>query len=161
MVDRLPGPASAQILIWSLPKEEGAWVRLEGAYRQTRDRQIPMPDREILDRSELTISSVAAKRRCRRDRRRLRGSNSSVRLTPNGIDQVPSPGGHVPLQSTHSRRSCDRQIKLTRIRCQSHFCRSSKAFAGLVNARSRRQEKALAIIRPSPGDLLPDLKGRG
>jgi hypothetical protein len=56
----LPFPtASAQVLIWSLPKEDGAWVRFEGAYKQTRARVNAAAGDEMLEwRSELTISSV-------------------------------------------------------------------------------------------------------
>ncbi len=52
-------PASAQILIWSLPKEDGTWVRFEGDYKQTRARPNINAGDEILEwRSELTISAV-------------------------------------------------------------------------------------------------------
>ena len=58
----LPFPtASAQVLIWSLPKEDGTWVRLEGAYKQTRARANAAAGDEMLEwRSELTISSVGS-----------------------------------------------------------------------------------------------------
>lgn len=51
--------ASAQILIWSLPKEDGTWVRFEGSYKQTRARPNLNAGDEVLEwRSELTISAV-------------------------------------------------------------------------------------------------------
>jgi len=54
-------PASAQVLIWSLPKEDGAWVRFEGTYKQTRSRPNSNAGDEALQwRSELTISAVGS-----------------------------------------------------------------------------------------------------
>lgn len=55
------GSASAQILIWNLPKQPGGWVRFEGTYRQTRARPNNNAGDERLEwRSELSISSVGA-----------------------------------------------------------------------------------------------------
>jgi hypothetical protein len=52
-------PASAQMLIWSLPEDEGAWIRFEGTYKQTRARPNSNAGDEVLEwRSELTISSL-------------------------------------------------------------------------------------------------------
>ena len=97
-------PAYAQILIWSLPKDEGAWIRLEGAYRQTRARPNSNAGEEVLEwRSELTISSVG------RETVDVAGTDVSCRwvefksLTkPNGVDQQPGPGDtfiyKVPFQ---------------------------------------------------------------
>lgn len=87
-------PANAQILIWSLPKEEGAWIRLEGAYKQTRDRPNSNAGSEMLEwRSELTISSVG------RETVDVDGMEVACRwvefksLTkPGSIDQLPGPG---------------------------------------------------------------------
>jgi hypothetical protein len=54
-------PVSAQVLIWSLPKADGAWVRFEGTYRQTRARPTTNAGEEVLEwRSELTISAVGS-----------------------------------------------------------------------------------------------------
>jgi len=54
-------PASAQVLIWSLPKEDGTWVRFEGTYKQTRNRPDAKLGDEMLEwRSELTISLVGS-----------------------------------------------------------------------------------------------------
>lgn len=88
-------PASAQILIWSLPKDEGAWVRLEGSYRQTRDRPNSNAGAEVLElRSELTISSVG------REMADVDGTETPCRWVefksvtkPGGLDQLPGPGG--------------------------------------------------------------------
>ncbi|MSR57282.1 MAG: hypothetical protein EXS05_06390 [Planctomycetaceae bacterium] len=53
------GTAQAQILIWSLPEDEGAWVRFEGNYKQTQSRPQSNAGDEMLGwRSELSISSV-------------------------------------------------------------------------------------------------------
>lgn len=55
----LPAPASAQVLIWSLPEDEGAWIRFEGNYKQTRSRPNSNAGAEVLEwRSEMTISSL-------------------------------------------------------------------------------------------------------
>jgi hypothetical protein len=52
-------PVSAQMLIWSLPEDEGAWIRFEGNYKQTRARPNSNAGDEVLEwRSELTISSL-------------------------------------------------------------------------------------------------------
>lgn len=53
------GAAQAQVLIWSLPEKDGAWVRFEGTYRQTQARpESNAGDEALAWRSELTISSV-------------------------------------------------------------------------------------------------------
>lgn len=55
----LVSPASAQMLIWSLPEDEGAWIRFEGNYKQTRARPNSNAGDEVLEwRSEMTISSL-------------------------------------------------------------------------------------------------------
>ena len=47
------------MLIWSLPEDEGAWIRFEGNYKQTRERPNSNAGPEVLEwRSELTISSL-------------------------------------------------------------------------------------------------------
>ncbi|MGE5191781.1 MAG: hypothetical protein ACM3U2_04720 [Deltaproteobacteria bacterium] len=58
----LPLPTtSAQVLIWSLPKEDGTWVRFEGTYKQTRARANVAAGDEMLEwRGELTISAVGS-----------------------------------------------------------------------------------------------------
>ncbi len=60
----LPLPtASAQVLIWSLPKEDGTWVRFEGTYKQTRARANAAAGDEMLEwQSELTISAVGSEK---------------------------------------------------------------------------------------------------
>lgn len=53
------GTAHAQVLIWSLPKDDGAWVRFEGTYKQTQSRPESNTGDETLEwRTELMISSV-------------------------------------------------------------------------------------------------------
>ena len=50
---------SLQMLIWSLPEDEGAWIRFEGSYKQTRSRPNSNAGDEVLEwRSEMTISSL-------------------------------------------------------------------------------------------------------
>jgi hypothetical protein len=51
--------ANAQVLIWSLPQDDGAWVRFEGTYKQTRSRPESNAGDETLEwRTERMISSV-------------------------------------------------------------------------------------------------------
>jgi hypothetical protein len=87
-------PASAQVLIWSLPAEDGTWVRFEGTYKQTRSRpESTAGDEELEWRSELTISSVG------RESATVDGKELACRwvefktLTkPGGLDKEPGPG---------------------------------------------------------------------
>ena len=59
LLSSLVSTASAQVLIWSLPEDEGAWVRFEGNYKQTRARPNSAAGDEVIEwRSELTISSL-------------------------------------------------------------------------------------------------------
>ncbi|MBS0265189.1 MAG: hypothetical protein JSS02_24870 [Planctomycetes bacterium] len=54
-----PTAASAQMLIWSLPEDQAAWIRFEGTYKQTRARPNSNAGDEVIEwRSELTISSL-------------------------------------------------------------------------------------------------------
>lgn len=54
--------ASAQALIFSLPAEDGTWLRLEGTYKNTQSRpDAAEGDLELTWRSELTIKSVGKK----------------------------------------------------------------------------------------------------
>src|SRR5260370_29473711 len=88
-------PASAQILIWNMPKEQGAWVRFEGTYRQTRSRPNATAGDEQLEwRSELTISDVG------REKADFEGGkNVPCRWVefqslpnPNALEKQPGPG---------------------------------------------------------------------
>lgn len=83
-------PASAQMLIWNLPKEDGVWVRFEGAYKQTRARPNANAGDENLEwRSELTISSVG---RETVDGDECRWVEFKAITKPNGLEQKPGPG---------------------------------------------------------------------
>jgi hypothetical protein len=95
--------ASAQVLIWSLPREDGAWVRLEGTYKQTRNRPDAKLGDEMLEwRSELTISAVGSetaeftdKGADGKDRTRevpCRWVEFKSVTKPNGLDIPPGPG---------------------------------------------------------------------
>jgi hypothetical protein len=54
-----PAPVRAQVLIWSLPKQDGTWVRFEGTHKQSQARpNLNIGDEMLEWRSELTISSV-------------------------------------------------------------------------------------------------------
>ena len=85
-----PSSASAQMLIWNLPKDDGVWVRFEGAYKQTRARPNSNAGDENLEwRSELTISSVG---RETVDGRPSRWVEFKSITKPNGLEQKPGPG---------------------------------------------------------------------
>ncbi len=54
-------PASAQVLFWNLPKQDGTWVRFEGTYKNTQYGTAPGEAEQDLEwRTELKISSVGA-----------------------------------------------------------------------------------------------------
>lgn len=85
-----PAAASAQVLIWSLPKDDGVWVRFEGTYKQTRSRPNSNAGDENLEwRSELTISSVG---REEVDGTPCRWVEFKSITKPNGLEQKPGPG---------------------------------------------------------------------
>ena len=85
-----PSPASAQVLIWNLPKEDGVWVRFEGSYKQTRARPNSNAGDEKLEwRSELTISSVG---RETVDGAECRWVEFKSVTKPDGLEQKPGPG---------------------------------------------------------------------
>lgn len=96
-------PASAQVLIWSLPKEDGAWVRFEGTYKQTRARPTTSAGEEVLEwRSELTISAVGTEI-AEIDTNGEAGSDEKNEVPcrwvefktltkPNGLEKQPGPG---------------------------------------------------------------------
>ncbi len=96
-------PASAQVLIWSLPKEDGTWVRFEGTYKQTRTRTNAAAGDEMLEwQSELTISAVGS------DAGEIDGTDEAGKpvkrevpcrwvefksiTKPSGLDKQPGPG---------------------------------------------------------------------
>lgn len=157
-------PASAQILIWSLPKEEGAWVRLEGAYRQTRERPNSNAGQEILEwRSELTISSVG------RESADVEGTEVPCRwvefksLTkPNGVDQQPGPGDLffykvlIPEDRVVGTTTDAENLPITFLPIVKGFRRVGQREVEAV------QEKALAVY-PTIAlvTYYPDLKAEG
>jgi hypothetical protein len=92
--------ASAQVLIWSLPKEDGMWVRFEGTYKQNRTRT---NDNELLEwQSVLTISSVGSEMaeidstdeggKEVRKKAPCRWVEFKSLTKPNGLDKPPGPG---------------------------------------------------------------------
>lgn len=92
-----PQSAAAQVLIWSLPKEDGAWVRFEGTYTQTQSRpESNAGDEKIEWRRELMISSVG------RTNASFEGADVPCRWVEfksttkaNDLDKPPGPGGVV------------------------------------------------------------------
>jgi hypothetical protein len=93
-------PASAQVLIWSIPKEDGTWVRFEGMYKQTRARPNSNAGDEVLEwRSELTISAVGsetidfdANDGKNGKQARCRWVEFKSLTKPNGLEKKPGPG---------------------------------------------------------------------
>ena len=157
-------PAHAQILIWNLPQDEGAWIRLEGAYRQTRARPNSNAGEEILEwRSELTISSVG------RENVDVDGSEVSCRwvefksLTkPNGVDQQPGPGDTfiykvlIPEDRVIGKTTDQQGLPITFLPIVKGFRRVGHRGVEAV------QEKALAVY-PTIAlvTYYPDLKAEG
>ncbi|HEY2252442.1 MAG TPA: hypothetical protein VGH74_15320, partial [Planctomycetaceae bacterium] len=141
-------PASAQILIWSLPQEEGAWIRLEGTYRQTRDRPNSNAGAEVLEwHSELTISSVG------REMADVDGSDVACRwvefksLTkPGGVDQSPGPGDMfiykvlIPEDRVVGKTTDEESLPITFLPIVKGFRRVGQREVEPV------QEKALAVF---------------
>ena len=85
-----PGTASAQMLIWNLPEDDGVWVRFEGSYKQTRSRPNSNAGDENLEwQSDLTISSVG---RETVDGRACRWVEFKSITKPKGLEQKPGPG---------------------------------------------------------------------
>lgn len=90
-------PASAQVLIWNIPEEDGSWIRFEGTYRQTQARPNVATGDTILEwRQELTISSVGVQEG------EYQGKTVPCRWVefksvtkPAGVDQPPGPGGVI------------------------------------------------------------------
>jgi hypothetical protein len=157
----VPSSASAQILIWSLPKDEGAWIRFEGAYRQTRERPNSNAGAEVLEwRSELTISSVG------RETVDVDGDEVACRwvefksLTkPNGVDQQPGPGDTfvykvlIPEDSVTGKTTDEENLPVTYLPIVKGFRRAGHRPVEVIH------EKALAVF-PSIAlvTYYPDLK---
>jgi hypothetical protein len=159
-----PVPARAQILIWSLPKEEGAWIRLEGAYRQTRARPNSNAGEELLEwRSELTISSVG------RETVDVDGTDVACRWVefksvtkPNGVEQQPGPGDTfiykvlIPEDRVVGKTTDELSLPITYLPIVRGFRRVGQREVEAV------QEKALAVY-PTIAlvTYYPDLKSEG
>lgn len=157
-------PASAQILIWSLPQDEGAWIRLEGAYRQTRTRPNSNAGDEVLEwRSELTISSVG------RETVEVDGADAACRWVefkavtkPNGVDQQPGPGDIflykvlIPEDRVVGKTTDEQSLPITFLPIVKGFRRVGQREVEPV------QEKILAVY-PTIALLTyyPDLKAEG
>jgi hypothetical protein len=157
-------PASAQILIWSLPAEDGTWVRFEGLYKQTRARpESTAGDEQLEWRSELTISSVG------RETATLDGKDLACRwvefktLTkPGGLDKEPGPGDLyvykvlIPEDRVIGKTIDDETIPVTFLPIVKGFRRVGMREPEAV------QEKALAVY-PTVALLTyyPNLKSQG
>lgn len=160
----LVSPANAQILIWSLPKEEGAWVRLEGAYRLTRERPNSNAGAEVLEwRSELTISSVG------HEMADVDGTEVPCRWVefksitkPGGVDQLPGPGDTfvykvlIPEDRVTGKTTDEEGLPVTFLPIVKGFRKVGQREVEVV------QEKALAVYPTiAPVTYYPDLKAEG
>lgn len=89
--------AQAQVLIWSLPKEDGAWVRFEGTYKQTQSRPESNAGDESTDwRTELMISSVGqAEAPFQGKPTRCRWIEFKTVTKTNDLEKGPGPGGEL------------------------------------------------------------------
>jgi len=163
-------PASAQVLIWNIPKEDGAWVRFEGTYKQTRARPNSNAGDEVLEwRSELTISAVGSETTDFDARDGKNGKQVRCRwvefksLTkPNGLEKQPGPGDTfiykvlIPEDRVIGKTVDDQKIPVTFLPIVKGWRKVGGRDAEPVN------EKALAI---PPTVVLatyyPDLKPEG
>jgi hypothetical protein len=78
-----------------MPKENGAWVRFEGTYRQTRSRPNATAGDELLEwRSELTISDVGREKADFDGEKNVpcRWVEFKSLTKPNGLEKQPGPG---------------------------------------------------------------------
>jgi len=160
----LAAPAQAQILIWSLPKDEGGWIRLEGTYRQTRDRPNSNAGAEVLEwHSELTISSVG------REMADVDGTETACRWVefknitkPGGVDQQPGPGDTyvykvlIPEDRVVGKTVDEEELPITFLPIVKGFRRVGQREVEPV------QEKALAVY-PTVAlvTYYPDLEAAG
>lgn len=91
----LSGSANAQVLIWSLPPEDGTWVEYTGTYRVTQSRpNNSAGDLQLEWRSDLKISSVG------KETADFNGASVPCRWVefksvtkPNDLEKAPGPGG--------------------------------------------------------------------
>jgi hypothetical protein len=89
------GTASAQVLIWSLPEEDGAWIDFTGTYRVIQARPNNSEgDLQLEWRSDLRISSVG------KETADVGGKSVACRWVefksvtkPNDLEKSPGPGG--------------------------------------------------------------------
>ncbi len=113
--------ASAQVLIWNLPKEDGAWIRFEGNYRQNQARPNAATGDIVLEwRQELTISSVGTQEAEYQGQQvPCRWVEFKAITKPAGVDQPPGPGGVylykvlIPEQSVIGKPIDDETVPVT------------------------------------------------
>lgn len=153
--------AQAQILIWSIPKDEGAWIRFEGSYKQTQARPESNAGDEVFEwRNELTISSVGSVQAT------FDGAEVPCRWVEfktvtkaNDLDKLPGPGGTyiykvlIPETKVIGKATDDDGIPVTLIPIVKGY---RKVGARDVEAVS---ERALVIYPTiAPLTYYPDLK---
>jgi len=153
--------AQAQILIWSIPKDEGAWIRFEGSYKQTQARPESNAGDEVFEwRSELTISSVgSAQATFDRAEVPCRWVEFKTVTKANDLDKQPGPGGTyiykvlIPEAKVIGKATDDDGIPVTLIPIVKGY---RKVGTREVEAVS---ERALAIYPTiAPLTYYPDLK---
>lgn len=155
------GEAQAQILIWSLPKEEGAWIRFEGSYKQTQARPESNAGDEVFEwRNELTISSVGTEEATFEGKKvPCRWVEFKTITKANDLDKQPGPGGVyiykvlIPESKVIGKPVDDDGIPVTLIPIVKGY---RKVSARDVEAVS---ERALAVYPTiAPLTFYPDLK---
>jgi len=155
------GEAHAQILIWSLPKEEGAWVRFEGSYKQTQARPESNAGDEVFEwRSELTISSVGSEEAMFEGKKvPCRWVEFKTITKANDLDKQPGPGGVsiykvlIPESKVIGKAEDDDGIPVTLIPIVKGYRKVSPREVESVS------ERALAIYPTiAPLTYYPDLK---
>jgi hypothetical protein len=155
--------AHAQILIWSLPKEDGAWVRFEGSYKQTQARPESNAGDEVFEwRNELTISSVGTEEAKFGDSKApvpCRWIEFKTITKANDLDKQPGPGGVyiykvlIPASKVVGKPLDDDGIPVTVIPIVKGYRKVSTRDVEVVS------ERALAVYPTvAPLTYYPDLK---
>lgn len=157
--------ASAQVLIWNIPKEDGTWIRFEGNYRQKESRPNATGDIDLAWRQDLTISSVGQQSGDYKGRQvPCRWIEFKSVTKPAGVDQPPGPGGVylykvlIPEEAVIGRPIDDETVPVTFLPILEGLRKVGDRPVEKVN------EKALAVY-PHVAQLTyyPDLRpvGRG
>jgi hypothetical protein len=155
------GTAQAQILIWSLPKNDKAWVRYEGTHKQSQARPESNAGDEKLEwRSELTISSLGTTRAM------FEGKEVPCRWVefksitkPEDLEKPPGPGGVkwykvlIPESRVTGKVEDDEKMPVTFLPIVKGYRKVSGRDVEQVSERVLTVYPTIAFV-----DYYPDLK---